>query len=103
MPQVAVSVDGQRVATIGGDLAGNEFNPDTVNPIGVRLRRGAHQLGFAASGSSLAPGDGGTARVGRIFLTPARGAEAEPLERVPAAEWRELCGGRYDWVEAVAR
>ncbi len=102
MPQVAVSVDGQRVATIGGELAGNQFNPDTLNPIGVTLRRGAHQLGFAASGSILAPGNGGTARVGRIFLTPASGAEAEPLEHVAAARWQKLCGGRWDWIEAVA-
>jgi hypothetical protein len=98
---VTVSVDGQRVATIAGELAGNQFNPDTLNPIAVSLARGKHELAFVASGSSLAPGDGGTARVGRVFLTPARGGEAEPLERVPAGGWHALCGGRWDWIEAV--
>jgi hypothetical protein len=103
MPQVAVGVDGQHVGTIAGELAGNQFNPDTLNPIAVSLARGKHELTFTASGSILAPGEGGTARVGRIFLTPERGADGVLLERVPAAGWRTLCGGRYDWIEAVGR
>jgi hypothetical protein len=101
MPQVAVGVDGRQIGTIGGELEGNEFNPDTLLPLAVALGRGWHRLTFAAVGSVLAPGNGGTARVGRIFLTPAGGAAAEYLEWVPAAGWRALCGGRYDWVEAV--
>ena len=101
MPQVTVSVDGHPLATIAGELSGNQFNPDTLNPIAVNLARGAHRLSFSATGSILAPGNGGTARVGRIFLTLQSGAEAGRLEPVPAARWHELCGGHYDWIEAI--
>lgn len=102
MPSVSVSVDGRRVATIGAQLAGNQFNPDTLLPIRVTLRRGRHTLSFAAAGSILAPGDGGTARLSRVFLTRRAGAP-QWLVRVAAARWHSLCGKPIKWVEAVAR
>jgi hypothetical protein len=101
MPAVTVSVDGRKLATISDQLAGNQFNPDTLNPIEVMLPHGRHRLSFRASGSILAPGDGGTARLGRVFLTPTRDARAEFLVTVPADHWRSLCGRRLDWIEAV--
>jgi hypothetical protein len=99
MPAVAISIDGRHVATVSDQLVGNEYNPDTLRPIPVTLAAGHHLLRFAATGSILAPGDGGTASVSRIFLT-APGA-AQRLLAIPAGNASTLCGRRLDWVEAV--
>ncbi|HUB75869.1 MAG TPA: hypothetical protein VL977_02375, partial [Solirubrobacteraceae bacterium] len=99
MPRVAVAIDGRRVTTIAGQLEGNAFNPDTLTPVSVTLAAGAHVLRFAAAGSPLAPGDGGTAIASRIFLTPP-GAHEELVTASPA-DWQGFCGRRLGWVEAV--
>ena len=101
MPAVAIAVDGRRVATLADQLAGNDFNPDTIGPLRLHLKAGRHQLTFSSAGSALAPGATAEASVGRIFLTTAKGARPEPLITKPASAWRSLCGGRYDWIEAV--
>jgi len=99
MPTVAVSLDGGKLGTIAGELSGSQFNPDTTTPFPVLLSAGAHSLTVSRGGRSGAPGNGGSALLHAIFLTPA-GAQ-ETLETRPAARWRSLCGRRYDWIEAV--
>jgi hypothetical protein len=101
MPQVEVGVDGRELGTITGEVGGSEFNPNTMTPLPVRLSAGAHQLTIARGGLSLAPGNGGSAILHAVFLTPA-GAQ-ERLEPTPASRWRSLCGKRFDWIEAVRR
>jgi hypothetical protein len=70
MPRVIVSVDGRRLATIAGQLAGNSLVPDTGTPISLRLGAGVHSLGVARGGFSLAPGNGGSAVLAGAFFTP---------------------------------
>ncbi|MGD0198431.1 MAG: hypothetical protein ABSC56_11090 [Solirubrobacteraceae bacterium] len=101
MPTVAVRVDGRLVGRLADQLAGNDFNPDTIGPLRLDLRAGGHRLSFAAAGSSLAPGATGDASLARVFLTTAAGARQEVLRAVRASAWRSLCGGHFDWIEAV--
>lgn len=104
MPTVRLAVDGRSLASIAGQLSGNSLVPNTVPPIPVRLFGGTHRLTFTRGGVTLAPGDGGSAVLDAIFLTPAADATAgQPaLVSMPAARWRALCGRRYQWVEALA-
>jgi hypothetical protein len=99
MPAVAVRLDGRELGTIAGQVSGSEFNPDVATPLPVRLAAGSHVLTVSRGGRSLAPGNGGSALLHAIFLTPA-GAQ-ETLETRSATSWRSLCGKRYDWIEAV--
>jgi hypothetical protein len=101
MPAIAVDIDGRPVATLADQLAGNNFNPDTIGPLRVHLRAGSHQLGFTPAGSILAPGASGDANLGRAFQTPAAAGPQEVLRTFPASAGRSLCGRRYDWIEAV--
>ncbi len=101
MPTVQLALDGRPLASIGGQLSGNSLVPDTVSPLGVRLAAGSHRLVVRRPGVTLAPGDGGSAVLDGIFLTPAGAGARHLLRSVPAASWRALCAGRYDWVEAV--
>jgi hypothetical protein len=101
MRALRVSVDGQPLGSIGGQLGGNSLNPDTMAPLRAQLSAGRHLLSITRGGPSLAPGDGGSAVLARIFLTPAGAAGQETLRVEPAAHWRSLCGHAYDWIEVV--
>jgi hypothetical protein len=100
MPSVSVSVDGRRLASIGGQLEGNPHNPDTMPPLRVRLSAGTHRLTVTRGGANLAPGDGGEAILREIVVTAA-GDDVDTLHVTPPVRWRSLCGGRFDWIEAV--
>ncbi len=101
MPTVALSLDGHPLASIGGQLSGNSLVPDTAPPLAIRLAAGPHRLSVKRSGTTLAPGDGGSAVLDAIFLTPAPRGLRQALSVVPAARWRTLCAGRYEWVELL--
>jgi hypothetical protein len=101
MPTVQLSVDGTRIASIAGQLDGNSLVPDTVPPIPVQLAAGRHRLSVTRPGFSLAPGDGGSAVLDAIFLTPARTDPQGPLRTAAPSHWRALCGRSYQWVELV--
>lgn len=101
MPAITVAIDGRRIATIEGQLNGNPHNPEPAAPVRVWLPAGRHTLTIARGGGiDLAPGAGGWAILHEAFLTPA-GHDTDRLLAVPASRWRGLCGGRYDWIEAV--
>lgn len=101
MPRVDVDVDGHRLASIEGQLAGNSLVPDTARPVTVRLSAGRHRLTIARAGFSLAPGNGGSAVLDSIFLTPA-GAPARTLRTLTSSTGaRSLCAERYQSVELV--
>ena len=53
----------------------------------------------AAAPRARAPGDGGSAILHAVFLTPA--GSHEVVQAVAPARWRSLCGQRYDWLEAT--
>jgi hypothetical protein len=101
MPAVRLSVDGHRIASIAGQLDGNSLVPDTVPPIRVTLAAGRHSISVTRPGFSLAPGDGGSAVLDAIFLTPASTDPQGPLRTAEPARWRTLCGRRYQWIEIV--
>ncbi len=101
MPTVKLAIDGRLLASIGGQLSGNSLVPDTVPPLPVTLAAGKHRLTVERPGATLAPGDGGSAVLDAIFLTPAAGAAGQPLTSVAVADWRALCERRHAWVEAV--
>jgi hypothetical protein len=101
MPTVTVAVDGRPLASLGGQLSGNSLVPNTVPPFSLVLAAGAHRLTLTRSGATLAPGDGGSAVIAAIFLTPAA-PDPGQLESTPVAGWRALCSARHDWVELVA-
>jgi hypothetical protein len=101
MPDVRVSVDGHRLATIAGQLAGNSLVPDTATPIRVRLSAGAHSLGVTRAGFSLAPGNGGSAVLDAAFLAPAGAAPRELRTLPPNGDPSLLCAYRYAWIELV--
>jgi hypothetical protein len=101
MPEVQLAVDGRRIAWIAGQLDGNSLVPDTVPPVAVPLAAGAHNVTVTRGGFSLAPGDGGSAVLDAIFLTPAHADPSGALRGAEPADWRSLCGRRYEWIEIV--
>ena len=103
MPTLALSVDGRAIASIAGQLDGNSLVPNTVPPITVRLAAGRHRLSLTRTGFSLAPGNGGAAVLDAINLAPADIDPQGPLRVAAPAQWRALCGRRYQWVEIVRR
>jgi hypothetical protein len=100
MPAVELRLDGRRLASIGGQLSGNSLVPDTVPPLAVALSAGRHRLSVTRRPSTLEPGDGGSAVLAAIFLTPAA-YDPGALRAAPASDWRALCGRSYDWIELV--
>jgi hypothetical protein len=98
---VHLSVDRLALGSIGGELGGNSLNPDTTAPLGGQLSAGRNLLFLTRGGFSLAPGDGGSARLDYIFLTPAGTAAQQTLRVAAPADWRSLCGRAYDWIEVV--
>jgi hypothetical protein len=101
MPAVELRLDGRRLASIGGQLSGNSLVPDTVPPLAVALSAGTHRLSVTRGPSTLEPGDGGSAVLAAIFLTPAA-YDPGALRAARAPDWRALCGRSYDWIELVA-
>jgi hypothetical protein len=100
MPTVDLRVDGRRLASVGGQLSGNSLVPDTVPPVAVALAAGTHRLSVTRGPSTLAPGDGGSAVLAAIFLTPAV-YDPGALRAAPASDWHRLCGRGYSWIELV--
>ncbi|HZL49248.1 MAG TPA: hypothetical protein VFC30_09575 [Solirubrobacteraceae bacterium] len=102
MPAVGVSVDRHPLASISSQLTGVATDPDTMAPLRVRLAARSHRLTITRGGSSaLAPGEGGSAILDSIFLTPAGAGAEAALHVTPAAQWRSLCGARLEWIEVV--
>jgi hypothetical protein len=101
MPRIEIALDGRGRASISGQLSGNSLVADPVGPLRAVLGAGAHRVSVLRSGVTLAPGDGGSAVLDRIFLTPAGAAPDGSLRGASTAAWRGLCGERYEWVELV--
>ena len=102
MPAVKLALDGHPLASLEGQLSGNSLVVDTVPPFPVELSAGRHRLTVTRTGTNLAPGNGGSAVLNAIFLTPAGDGPAPRLSAAPVAAWRSLCGRRYQWVELLA-
>jgi hypothetical protein len=104
MPAIGVSIDGHRLASISGQLTGVATDPDTMAPLRVSLSAGAHRLTITrGSAEQLAPGDGGSAILDSIFLTPAGAGAQATLHATPTTQWHSLCGRRLEWIEVVSK
>lgn len=101
MPTVKAAVDGRPLESVAAQLSGNSLVPDTVPPIVLPLTAGVHVMSVTRGDTTLAPGDGGAAVLDSIFLTPAGAPVAGSLYSRPISRWRELCGRRYEWVDAT--
>ena len=67
------------------------------------LDGGAHRAELRFGGADLHPGSGGFPRpeTGPLLFAPAATEAAGRLVTVPVDEADRLCGGRWDWIEAV--
>ena len=101
MPALRVSLDERPLASIGAQLGGNSVVRNTLTPVPVSLSAGPHRISLSRTSSVLAPGDGGSAIVYAMFLTPSRAAGQDPLRVVAPSRWRSLCGRPFDWIEVV--
>jgi hypothetical protein len=93
-----VSIDGRVIGTPRG-----VNSPDQWLEVGeLRLDAGLHRVELRRGGGRPLPEDGYEGLLGPLALEPLDAA-APRLERVAPSDAGRLCGGRYDWVEAVAR
>jgi hypothetical protein len=102
MPTVHLALDGRPLASIGAELSGNSLVRNTLPPIAVRLGAGRHSVSVVRSGATLQPGDGGSAVLAAIFLTPAAADPEGALLGAAVTRAQALCGRGYRWVELLA-
>jgi len=98
-PQVDLVIDGRKVGQVRHEL-NNEGEYVLLGAAG--LSRGHHTLEIRFHGADLHPGSGGRpSPVGPLQLASNDAAETR-ITRVPAANASQLCGRRWDWIEALA-
>lgn len=97
-PEVDMSIDGREVSSVRQDL--NNFGEYV--PLGIdNLSAGAHTISITFNGSDLHPGSGGVAEpIGPLVLTDQDAAETR-ISYFPSSQADQLCGRRWDWIEAV--
>jgi hypothetical protein len=101
MPTVTLGVDGHRLASIAAQLGGNSVVLNAMAPVPVSLSAGRHRLSLSRGGFTLGPGEGGSAYLYGLFLTPAGPAAQQPLRRASPDDWRALCDRSHEWIEVV--
>jgi hypothetical protein len=103
---VGGSLPGKLTASIAGQLVGEARNQLQYSGGFIRLgyvnlsASGSFTVSLHYGGHDIHPGSGGIpASVGPLVLS-AEPADP-PLLRVPVAGYRQLCGRRLDWIEAL--
>jgi hypothetical protein len=98
-PEVDLSVDGREASSVRQDL--NNFGEYV--PMGVtNLSAGAHTISITFHGADLHPASGGTAEpIGPLALTDQDAADTR-VSYFPASRATQLCGQRWDWIEAFS-
>jgi hypothetical protein len=98
-PQVDLSVDGEVVGSVRQDLNNfGEYVPLAV----TKLSADAHTISLTVHGSDLHPASGGVAEpIGPLAMTDQDAADTK-VTYFPASQADQLCGRRWDWIEAVA-
>jgi hypothetical protein len=102
MPTVKVAVDGHTAGSLGGQLGGNSVVPNSLTPLSIFLARGSHTVTISRGGTDLAPGNGGSAALYHVLLTPAA-PSGGILHSASPARWHSLCGRYYQWIEVLPR
>jgi hypothetical protein len=100
MPAVTVALDGRTVGSVGAQLGGNSVVPNTLTPLPVAVTAGRYTLSISRGGVDLAPGNGGSAALFHVLLTPAA-VDRQALQSIAPARWHSLCGHAYEWIEAI--
>jgi hypothetical protein len=96
-----ITIDGRPTESVSDQLGGDSLIPSTAPPLPLRLPAGVHRLTATLGTAGLAPGGGAGTILDAVFLTPGEDRGDHTLESIPAADWRDLCGRRYPWVEVV--
>ncbi len=94
---LSISVDGHQVASERAVVAAER----ALTPLGtVDLAPGEHQIELSYSGASLYPGSGTSSYgIGPLLLDHSPQADLGTVT-VTSGDYRQLCGKRWDWVEA---
>jgi hypothetical protein len=72
-------------------------------PLGAAdLARGEHEISLSYGGRDLHPGSGSSRPPGIGPLALSTGRADPGVKKIPASRARELCGKRWDWIEALA-
>jgi hypothetical protein len=100
-PQVDLLVDGRAVGSVRHEL-NNEGQYVLLGQ--TTLDRGTHTIGVRFHGSDLHPGSGGGPRpIGPLVVNSQEAAETgDSVSYYPSGRAAELCGARWDWVEALS-
>ena len=95
-PAVSLWVDGERVGEVRHRL---NNSGQYVGFGSVALAPGSHGIEFRFAGADLHPGSGGRGgAIGPVALSRGEAADSR-LVRVPASDFRTLCGREWDWIE----
>jgi hypothetical protein len=96
--RVELWIDGRRVGAVRHEL--NNFG-QYVRLGAADLDRGPRRVEVRFGSADAHPGSGGSpSPVGPLVLAPA-GDAADGVVRVDAADAAQLCGRRWDWIEAI--
>jgi hypothetical protein len=100
--RLTVAVDGRRTGSARGVLD----NSGDYLPFGsAALAAGTHVIAISYDDSGMAPGERGQDvegfPIGPLVLSRTEPADP-PVSRIPARDWRRLCGRTLDWIEALA-
>jgi hypothetical protein len=98
-PGVELLVDGTHVGEVRHQLNNAGLSVELGE---ATLAPGRHEITVRFEGADVHPGSGGAPRsIGPLGLTPGDPADARVVEVAPARATAELCGRRWDWIEAV--
>lgn len=94
--ELRARVDGRPVGAVRAE-SGGQGNALQFGE--VRLAAGRHRIELVRGGGTLRPGDADPTTLSVVALEPVAD-DAMPLRTLALADWRTLCGGRFDWLEA---
>jgi hypothetical protein len=100
------SVFGRAELRVDGSEVGSERaelnNDGGYEPLGeVQLSAGQHQIELGYDRGVIDPGGGTTSVIGPLELDAAGSGDLGTV-KLPPTEYRRLCGGRWDWIEAYS-
>lgn len=97
---VELLVDGEKIGEVRQQL---NNDGDFLHMGEARLAKGTHEAELRFGGADLHPGSGGFPRpqTGPLLFSPVAAEAGGAIVSVGVDEARELCGRRWDWIEAV--
>jgi hypothetical protein len=97
-PRVSLTLDGEEIGSARQELN----NVGGFIRLGeARIPRGLHTVKLHFGGSDLHPGSADFLSEGGSLIFAPAGDERGEIVAVPAAQYRRLCGKRWDWIEVA--